>query len=148
MRATPAGMPAVRPSRPETTISKSAATFLSLTTSAKDQIAVARSFVAPLGDKPASPTPVQLEFSLADAHEASGKLLRASATLGKDIPATWTRRAAQSINEGIAELTRWQGGKPADAAAIVASFDQAIYNIETGRRMLISPPSTQVFDGS
>lgn len=122
--------------------------YLSLTEQARNQAAVARAVIAPLGGKQASPTPVQLQFALADGHEVIGKLMRASATLGDEIPARWTARAAGSVSQAVTEIQRMLDGRVADTSFAVSALDQAVHDIDRGRRLLISPPSTVVHDGS
>ncbi len=122
--------------------------YLSLTEQARNQVAVARAVIAPLGGKAATPTPVQLQFALADGHEAIGKLMRASATLGDEIPAQWSVRASGSVTQAVSEIQRMLDGRTADTTFAVGCLDQAVHDIDRGRRLLISPPSTNVYDGS
>ena len=133
---------------PSTTFPRTHEAFLSLTEQASNQIAVSRAYIAPLGGKPASPTSVQLQFALAEGHDAVGKLFRASATLGDEIPSHWTTKAATDVQTALGEIERMASGKAADTGFAVATFDQAVHDISRGRRLLISPPSTDVHDGS
>jgi hypothetical protein len=133
---------------PATPFPRTHATYLTLTEQARNQVAVTRSFIAPHGSSVASPTPSQLQFALADGHEAIGKLWRASALLEAEIPARWSSKAATHVATALGEITRMREGKVADTPFAVKALEQAIHDIDLGRRMLISPPSNKVFDGS
>lgn len=141
-------IPSSAPAVQTTTFPRTHEVFLSLTEQASNHIAVSRAYLAPVGGKPANPTPVQMQFALAEGHDAVGKLFRASATLGDEIPSHWSTKAATDVQSALGEIERMASGKAADTGFAIATFDQAVHDITRGRRLLLSPPSTDVHDGS
>jgi hypothetical protein len=125
------------------------ARFLSLSEEAHTALSRTRATVMPIGGKqPESVQPTRAHMALSSAFDAFGKLHTAGVIAPDERAGSWMHRAVDTAGTAVAELQRATKGVKHDTRLAYDQIEQALSEISIGRRLVTSPPSDNVYDGS